>query len=265
MGESRGGVCAIDTHTHLNHPRLLGRLTDVLRRARSAGVREMIVVGYDVPSSELAVELAEQNSGLWAAVGVHPHDAAGMDDEAGARIRALAKSEKVVAIGETGLDFYRNLSPRAAQEDGFRTHLALAEEVKLPVIVHCRDAQNEVLDVLGSCGPSGVVWHCFDGTAEQAKRALELGVMLGFGGRLTYRSAETLRRVAAKMPADRILLETDCPYLIPEGVGGRDNEPANLGVIAECLAELRAEDPGQLERAATENARRVFALERERR
>ena len=266
MDEARSPRGLVDTHTHLNHPRLFPRLAQVLGRAHRAGVGGMIVVGYDLPSSRLAVEVAEQHEELWAAVGVHPHDASGMDDAAADALRSLAESEAVVAIGETGLDFYRDLSPRDAQMATFAQHRALAEEMDLPLIVHCRAAQEELLDALssragGRSTGSTLVWHCFDGSREHAERALELGMMLGFGGTLTYRRSEELRRVAAEAPADRILLETDCPYLSPEPRRGRNNEPANLTIVAECLAEERGEGREWIEVMTTENARRAFRLE----
>jgi TatD DNase family protein len=265
MDEAQSVPGLVDTHTHLNHPRLLPHLAPVLERAREAGVGEMIVVGYDLPSSSLAVELAEQHGGLRAAVGVHPHDADVMDDAAAESLRSLAKSEAVVAIGETGLDFYRDLSPRDTQMAAFVAHLALADEMGLPVIVHCRAAQEELLGVLasraeGRSGDSTLIWHCFDGSREHAQRALDLGMVLGFGGMLTYGRAEELRRVAAEAPVDRILLETDCPYLAPEPRRGRDNEPANVAVVAECLAQARGESRERIATATTENARRVFGL-----
>lgn len=257
---------AVDTHTHLNHPRLYRRLTEVLDRARKAGVAEMIVVGYDLPSSELAVELAERHPELWAAVGVHPHDASDVDEKALDRLRELAGREGVVAIGETGLDFYRDLSPRQAQMEAFEAHLALAAEVGLPAIVHCRAAQEPLLDSLAEwqAGPVGdlpaLVWHCFDGSEVEARRALDLGMALGFGGMVTYRKAEELRRVPARVPSDRFLLETDCPYLAPEPKRGRDNEPANVVIIGERIAQVRGESGEQVAETAAQNARRVFGL-----
>jgi TatD DNase family protein len=266
MGEVSAQRGAIDTHTHLNHPRLFGKLDQVLERARLAGVGEMIVVGYDLPSSELAVELAEQHRELWAAVGVHPHDAGGTDERTVGRLRDLARSEAVVAIGETGLDFYRDLSPREHQVAALQSHLELAEEMDLPVILHCRAAQETLLDIVSerrgrsSAGTPKLVWHCFDGTREHAERALDLGMALGLGGMLTYEKSEELRRVAADLPADRILLETDCPYLTPEPRRGRNNEPANLAIIADCAARLRGESKHQVEENTLQNARRILRL-----
>jgi len=261
-GQASGGTRGrlIDTHSHLNHPRLLRRFDQVLARARAAGVADMLVVGYDLQSSQKAVELAQSRAGVWAAVGVHPHDAAGLGETHLSRLRRLAQSPKVVAIGETGLDFYRILSPREAQEAAFRKHLELAQEMGRPLIVHCREAQEAVLAALEGHGAGAVVWHCFDGTRQQAERALELGMMLGFGGRITHRSAQELRRVLAMVARDRILLETDCPYLTPEPLRGRDNEPANLRIIAESAAQARGEDLETVAAVTTENAKRVFGI-----
>ncbi len=257
---SRAGVSLIDTHCHLNHPRLLRRLPEVLARARAARVSGMIVVGYDVRSSRKARELAEGTPEIWAAVGVHPHDAAQMEQEDLSDIRTLAQSDKVVAIGETGLDLYRNLSPRPAQEKAFAEHLGLAAELGLPIIVHCREAQEEVLAALEAHRQNRVIWHCFDGTVDHARRALDMGLMLGFGGRVTYRSAEELRCLASQLPADSILLETDSPYGAPKTNRGRDNEPANLPLVAEVIAEVRGEQRGPFIDVTGENARRVFGL-----
>ncbi len=254
----------VDTHCHLNHPRLHRRLAEVLARAARAGVRQMVIVGYDLPSSELAVALAEQHSGLWAAVGIHPHDAGSVDEQAIARLRTLARSHAVVAIGETGLDYYRDLSPRQAQRDAFQRHLALACEIGLPLIVHCRakagnwDAQEAALGMLSSLPPTGVVWHCFDGAPEHARQALSIASYLGFGALLTYRNTAHLAQVAREAPADRLLLETDSPYLSPEPHRSRTNEPANLPTIAQSLARLRGETPQQIEDITTQNAQCIF-------
>ncbi len=250
----------VDTHCHLNHPRLLRRLDDVLARAREAGVSDMIVVGYDLPSSRTAVELASRHHGIWATVGVHPHEAKDVTEAYFQEMARLARSPGVVAIGETGLDFYRDLSPRPAQVEAFKRHLDLAVEVELPVVIHCREAQEAVLEVVASRHQPGLVWHCFDGTREQAERAVSVGLMLGLGGRLTYPAADEMRQVARQAPADRLLLETDAPYLSPEPRRSRDNEPASVAVIAEAVAAARGETVAQVAAATTENARRAFRL-----
>jgi len=220
-----------------------------------------VVVGYDLPSSELAVELARTSDSLWAAVGVHPHHAVSLDEAAMARLRGLAKSCRVVAIGEIGLDFYRDLSPRDKQINAFRHQLALSAELSLPVIMHCRNAQEPLLAIAAEQARPGMVWHCFDGTREQAARALGLGMLLGFAGTVTYRRRASLRQIAAETPQERILLETDSPYLTPEGKGQRDNEPANIPIIAEHVAQARRMSAEQVMRLARENARRLFALD----
>jgi len=249
----------IDTHAHLNHPKLLDKLEDVLVRARSAGISNMIVVGYDLASSERAVRMAEAHEGIWAAVGVHPHDARSFTSDDLSVLRVLANSEKTVAIGETGLDFYRDLSPRRMQRDAFERQLDLAVELNLPAIVHCRDAQEDVLSILERRRQNRIVWHCFDGNAEQATRAIIAGVTLGIGGRLTYRSAGELRQVVAQIPLEHIVLETDCPYLTPEPMRGTDNEPAYLALVAEYLADERCVEDEELQRITSSAARRVFS------
>jgi TatD DNase family protein len=249
---------AVDSHTHLNHPRLLRHLDEVLARAEQAGVSAMVVVGYDLPSSEVAVELAEANPDLWAAVGIHPHDASHLDDSSLAHLRSLATREKVVAIGEIGLDFHRNLSPPDVQVEAFRRQLDLARELSLPALLHCRQAQGQVLDMAAEFGGLAMVWHCFEGTEEQAARALGLGMMVGFTGTITRRREKALRQIAGSVPADRLLLETDCPYLSPGRE--RDNEPANVIIVAEHLAAARGVAVDAVIRVTTENARRVLGV-----
>jgi TatD DNase family protein len=256
-------VRAVDTHAHLNHPRLLPKLEAVLARARQASVADIIVVGYDLPSSVLAVRLAEAHPGLWATVGVHPHDARHVDRAAMEQLRALAEHPRVVAVGETGLDFYRDLSPREAQLDAFRRHLELAEALHLPVVCHCRDAGEALLPVLAAWPHVPRVWHCFDGTAEQARNAVALGVWLGLGGTITYPESDGPRRFLTEAPMKRVLLETDAPYLAPcpgEGKRPKDNEPALLLWTAQRLAEMKGETPERAVAVTAENARHVFAL-----
>jgi TatD DNase family protein len=259
MGDSPAPF--IDTHAHLNHPRLLPKLPHILRRAREAGVSHIVVVGYDLPSSERAIELAAAHAnGISAAVGIHPHDASDIRPEALERLRALAQSPDVVAIGETGLDFYRDLSPREAQRQSLHHHLDLAREISLPVIVHCREAQEDLLSILESRRPGPLIWHCFDGTVEHARRALDLGAFLGFGGRLTYSRADDLRSLAATVPLDWTLLETDCPYLAPEPHRGKDNEPAYVPLIAQAVARARGGSADEVAATSTKTAQALFRL-----
>ena len=259
MGDSSG--LFVDTHAHLNHPRLLPKAPDLVDRARAAGVARMVVVGYDLPSSERAVQLATAHPEvISAAVGIHPHDASDAESEALEQLRVLAQDPHVVAIGETGLDFYRDLSPRDLQRQSLHHHLDLARELSLPVLIHCRDAQEELLSILESRRPEPLIWHCFDGDQDHARRALQLGAFLGFGGRLTYRAAEGLRAVSADVPLDRLLLETDCPYLAPEPHRGRDNEPSYLPLIAQVVASARGCPVAEVAAESTRAARAIFGL-----
>ncbi|MBN1460909.1 MAG: TatD family hydrolase [Armatimonadetes bacterium] len=259
MGESSQHL--IDTHAHLNHPRLLRKLPQILGRAQTARVTQMVVVGYDLPSCEQALELAVAHPEIIsAAVGIHPHDASDVRPEALDQLRVLAQDDHVVAIGETGLDFYRDLSPRDVQRQSLHHHLDLARELSLPVIIHCRDAQEELLSILESRRPTPLVWHCFDGDQEHARRALELGALLGFGGRLTYRTAADLRTVVSQVPLDHLLLETDCPYLAPEPHRGKDNEPSYLPLIAQAVADTHGCATEEVAAASTRAARAVFQL-----
>jgi len=253
---------AVDSHTHLNHPRLSRKLGLVLSRARAAGVTQMIVVGYDLSSSEAAVKLAESTEGLWAAVGVHPHDASTVSADTIEALRKLAASGRAVAMGETGLDFYRDLSPRVAQESSFRRHLDLAAELRMPVVIHCRDAQERLLAILREYAGAGLalVWHSFDGAPAHAADALSLGAFLGFNGMLTYPRNRHLAEISATVPLERLLLETDCPYLAPEPKRSGDNEPANLPLIAGAAAGARGIAADDLIRATTANAQSAFAL-----
>lgn len=250
----------IDSHCHLNHEQFAGDLPQTVARAEAADVRRMVVVGYDIPSSEQAVGLAERFASVYAAVAVHPHDAKDYDARAEARLRAWAAHPKVVAIGEIGLDYHYDFSPRAAQFAALQAQLALAHEVGLPVIIHCREAYDDVLDVLeaGQVGAVGGVMHCWGGTAAEAERALALGLCLGFGGALTFKNAEPTRTVARAVPSDRLLVETDAPYLAPVPHRGRRNEPAYTRLVAERLADLRGLSWENMAEVTTANARRLF-------
>lgn len=250
----------IDTHCHLNSPRFADDLPEAVARALQAGVTQMIVVGYDMPSSEEAVQLAERYAPIFAAVAVHPHDSKEYSTAAEARLRELASHPKTVAIGEIGLDYHYDFSPVEAQFAAFRAQLALAREVNLPVIVHCREAYRDTLDVLeeGDAQAVGGVMHCWAGSAEEAERALKRGLFLGIGGVLTFKNAETLREIAASAPMDRLLVETDAPYLAPAPHRGKRNEPAFTRLVAERLASLRAVTLEEIAARTSENARRLF-------
>ena len=250
----------IDSHCHLNHDQFENDLAAAITRAEPAGVNRMIVVGFDLDSSERAVELAESHPSLFAAVAVHPHDAKTYDSAAESRIRELASSERVVAIGEIGLDFHYDFSEREEQGAAFRSQLALATELELPVIIHCREAYPETLDVLEEClnREAGGVMHCWAGGSEDARRALALGMYLGFGGVVTFKNADSVREVLAATPLDRVLLETDAPYLAPIPYRGKRNEPSYVPLIAQRVAEEVGSNPSVIEQTTTENTIRLF-------
>ncbi|HEY3066313.1 MAG TPA: TatD family hydrolase [Methylomirabilota bacterium] len=251
-----------DTHAHLHFPDFAGDLDAVLARARAAGVTRMITVGTNVETSRAAIALAAREPDVWATVGIHPHDAAAVDSAVLADLEALAQAPRVVAVGEIGLDFFRNLSPPDAQERALRSQLALARRLRKPALIHCRDAHAPALAILAEerVGDVGGIMHCFSGDTEIAARCLDLGLLISLAGPVTYPNARALPDVARFVPADRLVVETDCPYLPPQAHRGKRNEPAYLAITAARVAELRGETVESLAPRLTENARRVFGL-----
>ena len=251
-----------DTHAHLHVPEFADDLPAVLERARTAGVARLLTIGTDVATSEAAVALAAREHHVWASVGVHPHDAADADDAALAAIARLAAEPRVVAIGEIGLDFFRNLSPREAQERTLRSMLDLARQVGKPVLIHCRDAHEATLTILAEARVAelGGIMHCFSGDVAIARRCLDLGLLISLAGPVTYPSARALPDVARFVPADRLVVETDCPYLPPQGYRGKRNEPAYLALTAARVAELRGEPLATLGPRMSDNARRLLRI-----
>jgi TatD DNase family protein len=251
-----------DTHAHLHFPEFTADLSEVLVRARAAGVSRMVTIGTDAATSRAAIDIAGREADVWAAVGIHPHDAGEADDAAFAEIARLARQPRVVAVGEIGLDFFRNLSPREAQERVFRRLLALGREVGKPVLIHCRDAHEDVLRILTEerVGEMGGIMHCFSGNASVARRCLDLGLLISLAGPVTYPNARTLPDVARLVPDDRLVIETDCPFLPPQGHRGQRNEPAYLALTAARVAELRGEALEPLAARLSANARRLFKI-----
>lgn len=254
----------VDTHAHLDDARFDADREEVIARAQEAGVGFIINPGADLDSSRRAVALAEKYECVYAAVGVHPHDAASLSDKAFAALRTLAAHPKVVAIGEIGLDFYRDLSPRDVQREAFRKQLDLAVELKKPAILHSRDADAEVEATLREWSRAGGlrgVLHCFSGDVAWAKRAVELGLHVGFDGPLTYESATTLREVASAIPVERALIETDSPYLPPLPRKRSDRtEPADARFVAHKLAEIRRLSYADVCRVTGLSAARLFGI-----
>jgi TatD DNase family protein len=251
-----------DTHAHLHFPEFAGDLDAVLERAGAAGVRGILTIGTDVPTSRAAAAMAARLPSVWAAVGIHPHEAAEADDAALAEIERLASEPRVVAIGETGLDFFRNLSPRDAQERAFRSQLALARRTRKPVLVHCREAHEETLKLIGELDvrEAGGIMHCFSGDVGIARRCLDLGLLVSLAGPVTYPKPGALPEVARFVPGDRLVVETDCPFLPPQPHRGKRNEPAYLAITAARVAELRGEPLAVLAARMSENARALFSL-----
>lgn len=251
-----------DTHAHLHFPDFADDLDDVMTRARAAGVGGILTVGTDAATSRAAIEIAEREPDVWATVGVHPHDAEGADAAVLAEIERLAAATRVVAVGEIGLDFFRDLSPRPAQERALRAQLEIARRVARPVVLHCRDAHEEMLAILAEhrVGEMGGVMHCFSGDVPIARRCLDLGLVLSLAGPVTYPKARALPEVARFVPGDRLVVETDCPYLPPQPFRGRRNEPAHVAITAARVAELRGEPVDTLAARLTATARRLFRL-----
>ncbi len=251
-----------DTHAHLHFPEFAADLGAVLERARAAGVRRMLTIGTDVETSHAAVALAAREAHVWASVGIHPHDAGEADAAGLAQIERLAVEPRVVGIGETGLDFFRNLSPREAQARVFRAQLALARRVRKPVIVHCRDAHEETLTILAEerVGETRGVMHCFSGDVAMARRCLDLELLISLAGPVTYPKARALADVAKYVPSDRLVVETDCPYLPPQPYRGKRNEPAYVAITIARVAELRGELLETLAARTSENAAKLFGL-----
>jgi len=225
-------------------------------------VRRMVTIGTDVATSRAAAALAAREPDVWAAVGIHPHEAADADEAALTEIERLASAPRVVAIGETGLDFFRDRSPREAQTRAFTAQVALARRLGKPVLVHCRDAHAETLALLAADGPleRGGIMHCFSGDVALARRCIELGLLVSLAGPVTYPKPGALPDVARAIPADRLVVETDCPFLPPQPYRGKRNEPAYLAITAARVAELRGEPLADLAGRMSENARALFRL-----
>lgn len=254
----------VDTHVHLNLDSYDGDREEVIARARAAGVEFMVNVGFDVATSRESIELARSHEFIYASVGVHPHDAASLDDGALDELRRLARRPKVVAIGETGLDYYRDLSPREDQRAAFRSQIRLSRELGLPLIVHNREALEDVLAIVDEegAGEAGGVMHCFPGDSEYAGEVTGRGFHVGIGGPVTYSRRGRLVGVAESVPLQRLLIETDAPWLSPAPHRGTRNEPSYVALVARAVADIRGIEAADLARATTGNALRLFGIAR---
>jgi TatD DNase family protein len=252
----------VDHHCHLDFPDFADELGAVLQRARAAGVGAIVSISTRLRRLANLMAIAEANDNVFCSVGTHPHYAHEELDIPVEELVRLAAHPKVVAIGEAGLDYFYDNSPRAAQAEGFRRHIAAARATQLPLVIHARDADGDVADILKAETAKGAfpaVLHCFTGGKELAERGLELGFYVSFSGILTFKKAQSLRDVAALVPLDRLLVETDAPYLAPSPFRGKRNEPAYLVHTAAALAAVKGISPGELARSTTENFLRLYS------
>jgi TatD DNase family protein len=254
----------IDTHTHLDDARYKDDREATIARAREAGVEAFLTIGCDLATSEAACALAERYPFVYASIGVHPHEVKHVQDSWYDAFRCLARNKKVVAYGEIGLDYHYNHSSPKEQRERFREQIQVARELNLPVIIHTREAQEDTIAILREEKASevGGVFHCFSGDAWLAKDALDLGFYLSFSGILTFQNATMLREIAKNTPLDRVLIETDCPYLTPVPYRGKRNEPAYVAQVAQQLASLHAPALSLEDIASqtSQNAKQLFKI-----
>ncbi len=254
----------IDTHCHLADAKFRGDVEAAIERAQEAGVAQIITVGAigTIENDRLTVEIAERHANVYAVVGVHPHDAKDCTSSRIAALRELAGSNKIVAIGESGLDFHYMHSPAQAQEESLRRHLELAMQLELPIVIHCRDAEVRLVEIVREVGmpQRGGVIHCFTGDTGAAREFVALGFHISFSGILTFKNARAIRDAAPTIPDDRVMVETDSPYLAPEPYRGKRNEPAYVVKTLDALAQLRNVDVAAMGAQVIANASQLFRL-----
>jgi len=252
----------VDSHCHLDFPDFAPDLDGVMARARDAGVGAMVTICTRLSRFDEIRAIAEARENVWCSVGVHPHEAAEEGVSEPSRLLELARHPRVVGFGETGLDYYYEHSPREAQRRSFRAHIAAARETGLPLIVHTRDADDDTVAVLAeehAKGPFTGLIHCFSSSRELAEKALKIGFYISISGIVTFKKAEALRETVRAVPLERLLVETDAPYLAPVPHRGKRNEPAYVARTAACVAEIKGVSPEALARATTDNFFRLFA------
>ncbi|HEX5602398.1 MAG TPA: TatD family hydrolase [Pyrinomonadaceae bacterium] len=253
----------IDSHAHIDGHEFDSDREEVIQRAHSAGVSTILNVGTGDPHSEAfdrAVELGKTHESIYTAIGTHPHDARLYDDDAEAKIKNLINNNHVIAWGEIGLDFHYDNSPRDVQVEVLKRQLRAARECDLPVVIHTREAEAETIEILQSEYDGNGVFHCFSGSMDLAQRAIEIGFMISFSGIVTFKKADELRAIAKEVPLDRLLIETDCPYLTPIPYRGKRNEPAYVVEVARCLAGLHDVSIEEMAGITSENFNRFFGL-----
>ncbi len=250
----------VDTHCHLDFPEFDEDRDEVIRRAKSAGIGYIINIGSSLSGSKKALELSRQYDFIYATIGLHPHEADKFNDEARASIEGLVREDKVVAIGETGLDYYKNYSKAENQKALFRYLVKLAKDSGLPLVIHNRQAQDDTLKILNEVMPMKAVVHCFSGDENFLKKCLDSGFFISFTCNITYKKAKDLRALVKLTPLNRLMLETDAPFLPPEGLRGKRNEPAYVKFLAEEIARIKEVGFEEVDRITTDNARRFFNL-----
>ena len=252
----------VDSHAHLDGRQFTEDLHETIERATVNGISHILTIGCDLESSENSIIVAEKYENIFAAVGVHPHDATEINADTLAKLRSMLAHPKVVALGEIGLDFYRDRSPRDIQRNAFRQQIRLAKEVGKPIIVHDRDAHDEVIQILKeeNAAEVGGVLHCFSGDLKMAKQCLQLGFYLSFTGTITYPKNEAIREIIKEIPIDRMLIETDCPYLSPQKFRGKRNEPAYVRYTAEKMAEIKGLTIEDVARVTSRNCHDLFGF-----
>ncbi|MEK3800860.1 TatD family hydrolase [Peribacillus sp. FSL H8-0477] len=251
-----------DTHVHLNDDQFKEDIEEVIKRAQEAGVSNMVVVGFDRATIMRAMELIEKYDFIYASIGWHPVDAIDMLDEDLAWIEELSSHPKVVAIGEMGLDYHWDKSPRDIQKEVFRKQIRLAKKVNLPIVIHNREATADIVDILKEehAEAVGGIMHCYSGSPEVAKECLDMNFYISLGGPVTFKNAKKPKEVAVEVPLDKLLIETDCPYLAPHPYRGKRNEPAYVKLVAEQIAELKGLTFEEVAVATNQNARKLFGI-----
>lgn len=251
-----------DTHTHINATEFNEDLEDVINRAMDAGMEKMVVVGFDRPTINRAMELVEQYDFVYASIGWHPVDAVDMVDEDLLWIEELAKHPKVIAIGEMGLDYHWDKSPKDVQKEVFRKQIQLAKKVKLPIIIHNREATSDIVEILKeeSAEEVGGIMHCYGGSVETALECIKMNFYISLGGTVTFKNARKPKEVAEAISLDHLLIETDCPYLAPTPFRGKRNEPSYVKLVAEEIAKIKGISYEEVAKKTTENAKKLFGI-----
>jgi len=252
-----------DTHAHLNADQFNDDVEDVINRAMDNGVTKIVVVGFDRPTIVRAMELVDKYPQIYGCIGWHPVDAIDCTEEDLQWIEELSRHPKVVALGEMGLDYYWDKSPKEVQKDLFRQQIRLAKKLKMPIVIHNREATEDVVTILKEeeAGEVGGIMHCFSGSVETAMECIKMNFYISLGGPVTFKNAKRPKEVAKAVPLDRLLIETDCPYLAPHPYRGKRNEPAYVKLVAEEIAAIKGISFEELAEITTKNAKRVFKIE----